>query len=269
MTHTHTPTEPVFTLGLHYFCDHRCWRCGLRGRCAVFARWNTARRARKVQFSGPGGRVASVLAVSLEVTMEEAVVLAAEAAKALPEGPMVPGQGARLRDRPNIQTGRAEQDPLVTRGRDYAQSSWPVLQALRPILAARGDAAAADAAERLEEMCATIASKIFRAVSSAQDDDCDASDIQTDSNGSAKVALLLIEESRQAWRALMQPGCALADGLPARFVAALDALETELLHRFPRALEFVRPGFDTGAEADHDSQLARALLKATGTHGQA
>jgi hypothetical protein len=106
-------------------------------------------------------------------------------------------------------------------------------------------------------------------VSSALDGDSDASDVQSDSNGSAKVALLLIEESRQAWRVLMRPGCALADGLPARFITALEALETELLHRFPRALDFVRPGFDTGGEAGRNGQLARAVLQATGTHGRA
>ena len=157
----------------------------------------------------------------------------------------------------------------MARGGEYAQCSWPVLQALRPILSGRGDLQAADAAERLEETCATIASKIFRAVSSALDPDADPADTQSDSNGSAKVALLLIEESRQAWRLLMQPGHAVADGVPARFVAVLDALETDLLRRFPRALEFVRPGFDTGQANDSGSQIARALLTAGQTNGTA
>jgi hypothetical protein len=55
-------------------------------------------------------------------------------------------------------------------------------------------------------MCVTIASKVFRAVSSALDLDFDPADVQSDANGSAKVALLLIAESRQAWQVLMQPG---------------------------------------------------------------
>ena len=154
-------------------------------------------------------------------------------------------------------------------GGAYAQSSWPVLQALRPILSGRGDAQAADAAERLEEMCATVASKIFRAVSSSVDADTDPGDVQSDSNGSAKVALLLIEESRQAWRVLMQPGRSVADGAPARFVVMLDALETELLKRFPRALEFVRPGFDTDPATPADGQLSRAMLAAGQPRGTA
>ena len=264
-------SESAFTLGLHYFCDHRCWRCDLSGRCAVFARWTAATRARTLQWSGPGGRVASVLAVSLEVTMEEALVLAAAAAaaKVPPDGPMVPPSPPAAGPPLGLFPGRAELDPLVSRATEYAQSSWTALQALRPIVAARCDATATDAAERLEEMCATVASKIFRAVSSALDGDGDVSDVQSDSNGSAKVALLLIEESRQAWRVLMRPGCALADGLPARFLAMLDAIETGVINRFPRALEFVRLGFDTERGSVARGQLARALLQATGAHRQA
>ena len=85
-------------------------------------------------------------------------------------------------------------------------------------------------------------------------------DAQTDANGSAKVALLLIEESRQAWRALMQPGVAAADGAPPRFVALLDGLEAELHRRFPRAFEFVRPGFDTGDAPGANAAIAKAVL---------
>lgn len=260
-----TQPDSAFTFGLHYFCDHRCWRCPLRDRCAVFARWSAATRERAALFSGPGGRVASVLAVSLDVTMDEAMVMAGEAAKSMPAAPQPAPGPARKQRRREPPLGHAQHDPLVASGGEYAQCSWPVLQALRPILSRRADIQAADAAERLEETCATVASKIFRAVSSALDADADPADTQSDANGSAKVALLLIEESRQAWRVLMQPGHALADGAPARFVAMLDALETELLKRFPRALEFVRPGFDTGEAGGCGDQIAQAVLAASQT----
>lgn len=264
-----TQPDPTFTFGLHYFCDHRCWRCPLSDRCAVYARWKTAIRQHAAVFSGPGGRVASVLAVSLDVTMEEAMVMAGEAAQQMPAaGQPAPGPSRKMR-RCEPSLGHAQRDPLVIRGGEYAQRSWPVLQALRPILSARGDFEATDAAERLEETCATVASKIFRAVSSALDPDADPADTQSDANGSAKVALLLIEESRQAWRVLMQPGRALADGAPAGFVARLDALETELLQRFPRAFEFVRPGFDTGEADGCGGQIAQALLRAGQAPGTA
>ena len=146
---------------------------------------------------------------------------------------------------------------IARRGPDAPGS----IQALRPILRAKGDQVAAEHIDRLEEMCATIASKIFRAVTGTFNIGADPGEVQSDANGSAKVALLLIEESRQAWRDLMQPGRAVADGLPARFVDMLDHIETGLLQRFPRAFEFVRPGFDTGVVDATNNQLARALRR--------
>jgi len=71
-------------------------------------------------------------------------------------------------------------------------------------------------------------------VSSSLDADFDPGDTQSDANGSAKVALLLIEESRQAWRVLMEPGRAAANGVPARLIATLDAMESELLRHLVR-----------------------------------
>jgi hypothetical protein len=203
----------------------------------------TSEERRRAAKGGPTARVASALAVSLQVTIEDASVMLTSGAMAgvtvrngSPSDPVsIPAD-----DRAE----RALNDPLVVRGSDYARASWSVLRGLQAILSRRGDAPSTDAAERLEEMCVTIASKVFRAVSSALDIDFDPADGQSDANGSAKVALLLIDESRQAWQILLQPGRAVADGAPARFVATLDVLETELVRRFPKALDFKRPGFD-------------------------
>lgn len=201
---------------------------------------------------GPTARVASALAVSLQVTMEDASVMLTSGAMA--------GVSIRNGSRPDPvsipqddRADRAMGDPLVVRGSDYARASWSVLRGLSTILSRRRDGPSADAAERLEEMCVTIASKVFRAVSSALDLDFDPADVQSDANGSAKVALLLIAESRQAWQILMQPGRAAANGAPSRFVSALDALEADLLRRFPKALEFRRPGFDNPDLSPADS----------------
>jgi len=261
-----TTNRPTFILGIHHFCDHRCWRCELSTRCAVFARWEEA-LARGPAPTEPASRLAAILSISLEVTMDEAAMLFAR-------GSIKPARGGETVEPVAVpedddRVERATRDPLVARGAEYARLSWPVLRAQRPALERRGDKPAADAALRLEEMCATLASKIFRAVSSSLDPDYRSSDLQSDANGSAKVALLLIEESRQAWRELMQPDRAYANGLPARAVLLLEDLESDLLQRFPRALEFVRPGFDTGDAEGSSAQLARALLDAGRMRGTA
>jgi hypothetical protein len=65
-----------------------------------------------------------------------------------------------------------------------------------------------------------------------------------DANGTAKLVRLLIRESREAWQVLMQPGHAIGDGVPARMIARLDALDEAVAARFPDAMAFVRPGLD-------------------------
>ena len=164
--------------------------------------------------------------------------------------------------------GAAAESPLGVAAREYADSSFQSLRALRGLLAARRDAAGLDACDRLEELCFGVASKILRCLTSAAGPGHDPGDVQSDANGSAKVVLLIIEESRQAWRVLMQPGRARGGGAPARFVAMLDGLEAGVLRLFPRALAFVRPGFDTGGLDGPSGEISRALLRA-GAGGKA
>ena len=253
-----TQTESALIPGLHYFCDHRCWRCPLSNRCRVPIRMaESPAEMRPSPSAGPAGRVAAVVLASMYVTFEE-VAMAVSAASTASEGLEARDEPLEVPSANGSAARSAESDSLVTRGKEYARSSMRVLSGLRAGLARRGDAIASDAADRLEEISLTVASKIYRAVSSALEAGT-FTDTQNDANGSAKVALLLIEESRRAWQVLMQPGRAVANGAPARFVKILEELESGLHQRFPRALEFVRPGFDTGAAGD---DVARALLGA-------
>jgi hypothetical protein len=84
----------------------------------------------------------------------------------------------------------------------------------------------------------------------ATEPDFDEADLQSDANGSAKVARLLVSESRAAWRVLMEVGRAAADGVPAALVRLLDELDAQLAARFPRAMDFIRPGFDDARRDD-------------------
>ena len=236
MTQPTTPA-PAMIFGLHYFCDHRCWRCSASARCEVSALLSRQVSPRILATMPPGARVASVLAASLDVTMQEAMTMAAAEADAAPapdasaarqfaamNGPgaadTATAAAATMRGRDLF---RAESDPLVQAGADYARTAMAFAPTLPP----------SDTRDRIEETACTVASKLFRAVTSG--DDSNPADAQSDANGSAKVALLVIAESREAWAAL--GGTA--------FVTALDALAVEVRVRFPLALQFVRPGFDT------------------------
>ena len=104
--------------------------------------------------------------------------------------------------------------------------------------------AAIDAVETIEWFSSRIAAKLYRAVCGLADTWQADADVQTDYDGSAKVALIAIRESRAAWSTLMEAGKAAADGVPVRAVKTLDDLDAAVRERFPRAEQFVRPGFD-------------------------
>ncbi len=246
--------DPTLIPGIYNYCDRRCARCAFTSRCFQYRETQ-----RDGEVSDDVSSVGRVVARSLERSMDIlriigrrlGIDLVDEAGNGGPSSPEPPRAGAGARPPMTFNQGDDNPyDPLVQRSRDYATTAWPILRALRPVLEVRGDAALLDALATLESSSISISSKIFRAVSPmpdvevAQPEDPE-DDVQGDANGSAKVARILIEEARRAWRTLMEPGQATADGVPARLVRQLDELDDKIAARFPRAMEFVRPGFDT------------------------
>lgn len=65
--------------------------------------------------------------------------------------------------------------------------------------------------------------------------------VQSDWNGSAKVALISMERSERAWREI---AAGLHDEGATALADSLAALCSAMKEEFPRAMEFRRPGFD-------------------------
>jgi hypothetical protein len=232
--------DPDLIPGIYNYCDRRCERCRFTNRC--FHHRESARAGPERDVADSPESVAQLITRSLDRSMEMLRI----AADRLGVDLSIDDSNAAE----EIKKGEATfdltvQDPLVVKSRDYTGTAWPIARALRPILAARGDPAVIDALDTIESLCVTVSSKTFRAMSGFYGDWEDPSELQSDANGSAKMARLLIEESRRAWRVLMEAGRASADGVPARLVALLDDLDNDLAARFPRAMDFIRPGFDT------------------------
>lgn len=239
-------SDTRFIRGIYNYCDGRCQRCRYTARCQVFQEDGDPAPARMAPaFVGSRGALQRTLAAINEIKEREQVDLATIAAEASSSM--------------NGRTDRHRRDPLVASARQYGNLAWKLAQALGPIVTARGDAAVVEAIEAIDWFSSMIGAKVFRAVCDHSRlreelavDDPD--DVMADFNGSAKVALLGIDESRRAWRVLMEEGRATADGVPAQAVRMLDELETGVLARFPRALAFVRPGFDEGASGNEGRQ---------------
>lgn len=104
-----------------------------------------------------------------------------------------------------------------------------------------------DAVEAIGHLAGQVARWIDEALAAHQQPGFDPAEPQSDGFGAAGMALCLIRESRQAWRILMEPGRATANGVPARLVDLLTRLEGATLERFPLAEAFVRPTPDKEA----------------------
>ena len=91
-----------------------------------------------------------------------------------------------------------------------------------------------------------VGAKVHRALAGlAERGEMTAEDaVQNDWNGSAKVARVVVDESRRAWQVMLRVGEAPENSPLLELVALLDRIDQGLAERFPCAMEFVRPGFD-------------------------
>ena len=112
----------------------------------------------------------------------------------------------------------------------------------------RADPALAEAIEVAEWDCYFICAKLYRAMSGrdeaqhSQERDQDDDHLQSDWNGSAKVALISIVRSTEAWTLI---GHATGDPDASAIADLFAQLRRQVEEAFPDAWKFVRPGFDT------------------------
>jgi hypothetical protein len=225
--------DPRLIPGIYNYCDGRCPRCSFTQRCLTYLDSHE-----RQEEPGSDRSLADTLGESLQRTFE----MLAEAARREGFDLEAPDGGQKS---PGVDDlDRHRQDPLAVRAREYGRLAWRIAQAIEPIAKARDDAALVDAVETIDWFSSKISSKIYRAICGQMEGWEERDETQTDFNGSAKIALIGIGESRRAWGVLMESGRATADGVPAQAVRMLEVLDAEVRRRFPRATAFVRPGFD-------------------------
>jgi hypothetical protein len=225
--------DPRLIPGIYNYCDGRCPRCPFTERCLTFL------DTRELESAVVPSSIADMVDASLRRTLEILTEVARREGIDL-ENVAKDEDVTAIED----QAERHRRDPLAVSARRYGELAWRIAQALEPIVGQRGDAAVIDAVDTIEWFATLIGAKIRRAICGQSEGWDDRDRAQTDHNGSAKVALLGIAESRAAWRVLMEAGKATADGVPAHAVKMLDSLARDVRARFPRAMEFVRPGLD-------------------------
>ena len=142
-------------------------------------------------------------------------------------------------------------DPLQTLATGYTHATLSVVDAMAAARARCQWSAEVDAAlDTIAWHSGMVSAKVHRALHGlaergqyGQEDP-----VQNDWNGSAKLARIIVDESRRAWRVMLCAGEAPDRSPLLDLVALLDRIDQGLAERFPRAMEFVRPGFDEPME---------------------
>jgi hypothetical protein len=241
---------------VHRYCDSWCERCCFQERCAAFCR----RRRCEAALQEGGDALRRLFETSSDddepdQRQVEASVSPAERAELeamLEQANVMPPPEEWKQLEAAVERGERLRDahPLSLHSREYAELTLGVVPALRSMAGERADRLVLKAIEAIERHAWTIAVKTRRAVAGVVgdelglDDEIGQDNPRSDANGSAKLVRLLIAESRDAWRLLTDAGHGVADGVPAAMIRRLDALDVRVGRRFPRAMSFIRPGFD-------------------------
>jgi hypothetical protein len=247
--------RPTFIDGIYNYCDRWCERCRFQTRCRLY---RDTERMEAIASAGLDAKSA-VEAFDDDAdddddeTDEEAAtgtraafLAALEAATREPS----PEEARRLDAALDRRSAQETAHPLTLEAGEYAHIARGLSVPLRSILGQSADPVALASLETIDHFSMMIAVKTRRAVGSLialqePDDELDDAEFsRLDGNGSAKLVRLMIAESRDAWNVLMHIGSVAADGVPVAMAQRLERLDASVANAFPRAMSFMRAGFD-------------------------
>jgi len=267
--------NPDFISGIHNYCDRWCERCPLTSRCIVYA---TEKADEDMDDPEVHDINNAKFWQKLESIFKEAgMMLAGWAEEAGVDLDAVEVEQEIERDRRKRE--KVWKDELSLLAREYAQMVQRWFEAEFSVERnLHDDSGVADSSE--EDVSATeaievirwyqffIAAKLMRAIGSSdraaqtedsanaeqlfadeepyEDEEYDAEAayvVQSDADGSAKVALIAINRSDSAWRVLHRSLPEKTDSIMP-MLATLERLRLSTEATFPNAYDFMRPGFD-------------------------
>jgi hypothetical protein len=141
-------------------------------------------------------------------------------------------------------------DPLQKLATAYTHAALNVMDAMAAARALRRWGATVESAlDTITWNASMISAKVHRALHGFAEREMVSSEdpLQNDWNGSAKVARILVEESREGWRVVLREGEAPEHSPLTDLLVMLDQIDAAIAERFPQAMAFIRPGFDAPA----------------------
>jgi len=231
------------------YCDRWCERCAFTARCSSYA------------VEDATAMCDGDLQQAIELVVGEPHAVGDEAKQPRPwldelaNVEMSPDESDEFDRQDAARKSRTDASDLSKRVRAYTMLSHRWLDHHVEHLRGSGDPVLVEALNIVCHDCAFVGAKLQQAldgrdrrshdgrgqVSEPDAETCPRDPVQNDWNGSAKVALISLERSDVAWRAIAQ---ATSDPVAAMLADALRDLRHLTLEEFPRATSFVRPGFD-------------------------
>ncbi|HEY3026819.1 MAG TPA: hypothetical protein VGJ55_11770 [Pyrinomonadaceae bacterium] len=270
--------NPDFISGIHNYCDRWCERCPFTSRCIVYA---TEKADEEMDDPEVHDINNAKFWQKLESIFKETRMMLAEwAEEAGVDLDAVEVEEEMERHRRERET--VWKDELSLLAREYAQmvqrwfqEEFSVERNLHDdsglANSSEEDVSATEAIEVIRWYQFFIAAKLMRAIGGSdravqtdesatgeeifadeepyeepEDEEYDAGAayvVQSDADGSAKVALIAISRSDSAWRVLHRSFPEKSDSI-IPLLAALERLRLSTEATFPNAYDFIRPGFD-------------------------
>ena len=242
-SHLRVPMNPYHIDFISSYCDRWCERCPLAERCSAFS--VTAAIA---MCDGDAG-AAFELALGPAPDDDGAAEPRGSWPPALFDAQMSPEDEAEWMRREEQRSEKVDASPIMLEAKAVMSAAHQWLTANADALAT-GDEIVREALAVVSHDVALISAKLHRALhgrhcAGGEDAFGDDHPVQNDWNGSAKVALISIERSVEAWSVLASIS---GQHTPACLAAQLTALRAEVERAFPDAWKFCRPGFDGHAQ---------------------
>lgn len=234
MDHTHF-VESIFN-----YCNRRCEQCAFTERCRLFNDLRTYDERHSDR--GPLEQVHDNFQECFRLLEQwcdrEGIDFDASRRKAHSEEAV-----AQI----NRVEHEVRSDPLQKLATAYTHAALKLVDGLSTARALRRWPTEVDGAlETIGWYAGMVGAKVYRALHGhAERSEMPEEDVvQNDCNGTAKLARLIVAESKDAWNVVLKAGEASANSPLNELAGLLDRIDAGLAERFPRAMEFLRPGFD-------------------------
>jgi hypothetical protein len=234
-------SDPRLISGVYNYCHRRCEQCPFTDRCLTFRhmRDDEARQPGRDVFEQASQNFTRTLDLLKDWCQREGIDF--EKLRQEARSDEANAERARLES-------RIDGDPLHELAFTYTEAAFALVSGLERLAPFHEwSPVVREAVDTIGWYAGMVSAKTHRALHGFAERDTlgvDEDPIQNDWNGSAKVARIAIAESQRAWDTLLRVGQAPPDARLRQTRELLDRIDAGIASRFPRAMDFVRPGFD-------------------------